>query len=138
MINSLEKADIRNEAYYSLTSEREIQLLKDFLRIYTCVFSLESPLLSYLIKRIKTMKDSFMFWVYYWITYGIAQFVVYLFKKFKVIEFIKESGLLSAFEDKSFLFMIIFGVLVTIISIVIRCVIEHKREKEVADIEEEN
>ena len=81
------------------------------------------------------MKDSFMFWVYYWITYGIAQFVVYLFKKLKVIEFIKESGLLSAFEDKSFLFMIIFGVLVTIISNVIRCVIEHKREKEAADIE---
>lgn len=84
------------------------------------------------------MKDSFMFWVYYWITYGITQFVVYLFKKFKVIEFIKESGLLSAFEDKSFLFMIIFGVLVTIISNVIRCVIEHKREKEAADIEEGN
>ena len=83
------------------------------------------------------MKDSFIFWVYYWITYGIAQFVVYLFKKFKVIEFIKESGLLSAFEDKSFLFMIIFGMLVTIISNVIRCVIEHKREKEAADIEEE-
>lgn len=83
------------------------------------------------------MKDSFMFWFYYWITYGIAQFVVYLFKKFKVIEFIKESGLLSAFEDKSFLFMIIFGVLVTIISNVIRCVIEHKREKESADTEEE-
>ena len=62
------------------------------------------------------MNNSFMFWVYYWITYGIAQFVVYLFKKFKVFEFIKESGLLSAFEDKSFLFMIIFGVLVTIIS----------------------
>lgn len=81
------------------------------------------------------MKDSFMFWVYYWITYGIAQFVVYLFKKFKVFEFIKESGLLSAFEDKSFLFMIIFGVLVTIISNVIRCVIEHKREKEAADTE---
>ena len=37
MINSLEKVDIRNEAYYSLTSEREIQFLKDFLRIYTCV-----------------------------------------------------------------------------------------------------
>ena len=37
MINSLEKADIRNEAYYFLTSEREIQFLKDFLRIYTCV-----------------------------------------------------------------------------------------------------
>ncbi len=81
------------------------------------------------------MKDSFMFWVYYWITYGIAQFVVYLFKKFKVIEFIKESGLLSAFEDKSFLFMIIASVLVTIISNVIRCVIEHKREQEAADIE---
>lgn len=78
-----------------------------------------------------------LFWVYYWITYGIAQFVVYLFKKFKVIEFIKESGLLSVFEDKSFLFMIIFGVLVTIISNVIRCVIEHKREKEAADTEEE-
>ena len=84
------------------------------------------------------MKDSFLFWVYYWITYGIAQFVVYLFKKFKVIEFIKESGLLSAFEDKSFLFMIIFGVLVTIISNVIRCVIEHKREQEAEDIGEEN
>lgn len=83
------------------------------------------------------MKDSFMFWVYYWITYGIAQFVVYLFKKFKVIEFIKESGLLSAFEDKSFLFIIIASVLVTIISNVIRCVIEHKREKEAADTEEE-
>lgn len=81
------------------------------------------------------MNNGFMFWVYYWITYGIAQFVVYLFKKFKVIEFIKESGLLSAFEDKSFLFMIIFGVLVTIISNVIRCVIEHKREQEAADIE---
>ena len=84
------------------------------------------------------MKDSFLFWVYYWITYSIAQFVVYLFKKFKVIEFIKESGLLSAFEDKSFLFMIIFGVLVTIISNVIRCVIEHKREQEAEDIGEEN
>lgn len=84
------------------------------------------------------MNNSFMFWVYYWITYGIAQFVVYLFKKFKVIEFIKESGLLSAFEDKSFLFMIIFGVLVTIISNVIRCVIEHKREQEAEDIGEEN
>lgn len=83
------------------------------------------------------MNNGFMFWVYYWITYGISQFVVYLFKKFKVIEFIKESGLLSAFEDKSFLFIIIFGVLVTIISNVIRCVIEHKREKEAADIEEE-
>ena len=83
------------------------------------------------------MKDSFMFWVYYWITYGIVQFVVYLFKKFKVIEFIKESGLLSAFEDKSFLFIIIASVLVTIISNVIRCVIEHKREKEAADTEEE-
>lgn len=81
------------------------------------------------------MNNSFMFWVYYWITYGIAQFVVYLFKKFKVIEFIKESGLLSAFEDKSFLFMIIFGMLVTIISNVIRCVIEHKREQEAADTE---
>ena len=84
------------------------------------------------------MNNGFMFWVYYWITYGIAQFVVYLFKKLKVIEFIKESGLLFAFEDKSFLFMIIFGALVTIISNVIRCVIEHKREKEAADIEEEN
>lgn len=84
------------------------------------------------------MNNGFMFWVYYWITYGISQFVVYLFKKFKVIEFIKESGLLSAFEDKSFLFMIIFGVLVTIISNVIRCVIEHKREQEAEDIGEEN
>lgn len=84
------------------------------------------------------MNNALLFWVYYWITYGIAQFVVYLFKKFKVIEFIKESGLLSAFEDKSFLFMIIFGMLVTIISNVIRCVIEHKREKEAADIGEEN
>lgn len=84
------------------------------------------------------MNNGFMFWIYYWITYGIAQFVVYLFKKFKVIEFIKESGLLSAFEDKSFLFMIIFGVLVTIISNVIRCVIEHKREQEAEDIGEEN
>lgn len=84
------------------------------------------------------MNNALMFWVYYWITYGIAQFVVYLFKKFKVIEFIKESGLLSVFEDKSFLFIIIASVLVTIISNVIRCVIEHKREKEVADIEEGN
>ena len=83
------------------------------------------------------MKDSFMFWVYYWITYGIAQFVVYLFKKFKVFEIIKDSGMLSVFKDKSFLFMIIFGALVTIISNVIRCVIEHKREKESADTEEE-
>lgn len=83
------------------------------------------------------MKDSFMFWVYYWITYGIAQFVVYLFKKFKVFEIIKDSGMLSVFKDKSFLFMIIFGVLVTIISNVIRCLIEHKREKESADTEEE-
>lgn len=83
------------------------------------------------------MKDSFMFWVCYWITYGIAQFVVYLFKKFKVFEIIKDSGMLSVFEDKSFMFMIIFGVLVTIISNVIRCVIEHKREKESADTEEE-
>lgn len=83
------------------------------------------------------MNNALMFWVYYWISYCIVHLVSYLFKKFKVIEFIKESGLLSAFEDKSFLFMIIFGVLVTIISNVIRYVIEHKREKESADIEEE-
>lgn len=38
MINSLEKVDIRNEAYYSLTSEREIQVLKDFFIIHTCIF----------------------------------------------------------------------------------------------------
>ncbi|RGS27608.1 hypothetical protein DWY02_13195 [Eubacterium sp. AF22-9] len=50
------------------------------------------------------MNNALLFWVYYWITYGIAQFVVYLFKKFKVIEFIKDSGMLSVFEDKSFLF----------------------------------
>lgn len=81
------------------------------------------------------MNNALLFWVYYWITYGIAQFVVYLFKKFKVFEIIKDSGILSVFEDKSFLFMIIFGVLVTIISNVIRCVIEHKREKEAADTE---
>lgn len=81
------------------------------------------------------MNNALMFWVYYWITYGIAQFVVYLFKKFKVIEFIKESGLLSVFEDKSFLLIIIVSVFVTIILNVIRCVIEHKREKEAADTE---
>ena len=87
-------------------------------------------------QRTRTMNNALLFWVYYWITYGIAQFVVYLFKKFKVIEFIKDSGMLSVFEDKSFLFMIIFGVLVTIISNVIRCVIEHKREQEATEIEE--
>lgn len=38
MINSLEKVDIKNEAYYSLTSESEIQLLRDLCRIYTCLF----------------------------------------------------------------------------------------------------
>ena len=43
MINSLEKVDIRNESYYSLTSEREIQFLKDFLRIYTCVIIIRKP-----------------------------------------------------------------------------------------------
>lgn len=37
MINSLEKVDIKNEAYYSLTSESEIQLLRDLCRIYTCL-----------------------------------------------------------------------------------------------------
>lgn len=38
MINSLEKVDIKNEAYYSLASESEIQLLRDLCRIYTCLF----------------------------------------------------------------------------------------------------
>lgn len=38
MINSLDKVDIKNEAYYSLTSESEIQLLRDLCRIYTCLF----------------------------------------------------------------------------------------------------
>lgn len=38
MINSLEKVDIKNEAYYSLTSESEIQLLRDLCRIYICLF----------------------------------------------------------------------------------------------------
>lgn len=38
MINSLEKVDIKNEAYYSLTSESEIHLLRDLCRIYTCLF----------------------------------------------------------------------------------------------------
>lgn len=38
MINSLDKVDIKNEAYYSLTSESEIQLLRDLCRIYICLF----------------------------------------------------------------------------------------------------
>lgn len=37
MINSLEKVDIGNVPYHSTITEREIQFLKDFFRIYTCV-----------------------------------------------------------------------------------------------------
>ena len=38
MINSLEKVDIGNVPYHSTITEREIQVLKDFFIIYTCIF----------------------------------------------------------------------------------------------------
>lgn len=38
MINSLEKVDIGNVPYYSTITEREIQVLRDFFRIRTCIF----------------------------------------------------------------------------------------------------
>lgn len=38
MINSLEKVDIRNVPYNSTITEREIQVLKDFFIIRTCIF----------------------------------------------------------------------------------------------------
>lgn len=38
MINSLEKVDIENVPYHSTITEREIQVLKDFFIIRTCIF----------------------------------------------------------------------------------------------------
>lgn len=38
MINSLEKVDIGNVSYHSTITEREIQVLKDFFIIHTCIF----------------------------------------------------------------------------------------------------
>lgn len=38
MINSLEKIDIGNVPYNSTITEREIQVLKDFFIIRTCIF----------------------------------------------------------------------------------------------------
>ena len=38
LINSLEKVDIGNVPYYSTITEREIQVLKDFFIIHTCIF----------------------------------------------------------------------------------------------------
>lgn len=38
MINSLEKIDIGNVPYNSSITEREIQVLKDFFVIHTCIF----------------------------------------------------------------------------------------------------
>ncbi len=38
MINSLEKVDIGNVPYHSTITEREIQVLKDFFIIHTCIF----------------------------------------------------------------------------------------------------
>lgn len=38
MINSLEKVDIGNLPYHSTLTEREIQVLKDFFIIHTCIF----------------------------------------------------------------------------------------------------
>ena len=38
MINSLEKVDIENVPYHSTITEREIQVIKDFFIIHTCIF----------------------------------------------------------------------------------------------------
>lgn len=38
MINSLEKVDIRNVPYHSTITECEIQFLRDFFIIHTCIF----------------------------------------------------------------------------------------------------
>lgn len=38
MINSLEKVDIRNVPYHSTITEHEIQALRDFFIIYSCIF----------------------------------------------------------------------------------------------------
>lgn len=38
MINSLEKDDIENVPYHSTITECEIQVLKDFFIIRTCIF----------------------------------------------------------------------------------------------------
>lgn len=38
MINSLEKVDIRNGLYHSTLTEHEIQVLRDFFMIRTCIF----------------------------------------------------------------------------------------------------
>lgn len=38
LINSLEKVDIGNVPYHSTITEREIQVLKDFFIIHTCIF----------------------------------------------------------------------------------------------------
>lgn len=38
MINSLEKIDIRNVPYHSTITEHEIQVLRDFFIIRSCIF----------------------------------------------------------------------------------------------------
>lgn len=38
MINSLEKVDIGNGPYHSTLTEHEIQVLRDFFMIRTCIF----------------------------------------------------------------------------------------------------
>ena len=38
MINSLEKVDIGNGPCHSMLTEHEIQVLRDFFRIYACIF----------------------------------------------------------------------------------------------------
>lgn len=38
MINSLDKVDIGSIPYHSTVTEREIQVLRDFFRIYACIF----------------------------------------------------------------------------------------------------
>lgn len=38
MINSLEKADIRNVPYHSTITEHEIQVLRAFFKIHYCIF----------------------------------------------------------------------------------------------------
>lgn len=38
MINSLEKVDIRNVPYHSTITEHEIQVLRDFFIIPSCIF----------------------------------------------------------------------------------------------------
>lgn len=38
MINSLEKVDISNVPYHSTITEHEIQVLRDFFIIHSCIF----------------------------------------------------------------------------------------------------